>query len=126
MIYYAPVGEQAALRDLVVEKIKDGNLDARVYTGARGELSRLESGINTMAASLKCAHEELQQSVEQATADLRQTLETIEIQNIELELARKEAETASQIKSDFLANMSHEIRTPLNGVIGFINLLVKT
>lgn len=109
-----------------VEKIKDGNLDARVYTNARGELRLLDEGINSMAQSLKVAHEEMQQSVEQATADLRQTLETIEIQNIELEIARKEAETASRVKSEFLANMSHEIRTPLNGVIGFINLLTKT
>lgn len=109
-----------------VEKIKNGNLDTRIYTNARSELRHLEAGINTMAASLKSAHDEMQQSVEQATADLRQTLETIEIQNIELEMARKEAETASRIKSEFLANMSHEIRTPLNGVIGFINLLMKT
>lgn len=109
-----------------VEKIKNGNLDTRIYTNARSELRHLEAGINTMAASLKSAHDEMQQSVEQATADLRQTLETIEIQNIELEMARKEAETASRIKSEFLANMSHEIRTPLNGVIGFINLLKKT
>lgn len=109
-----------------VEKIKNGNFDARVYTNAKSELRLLESGINTMAAALKAAHEEMQQSVEQATADLRQTLETIEIQNIELEIARKEAETGSRIKSEFLANMSHEIRTPLNGVIGFINLLMKT
>ncbi len=109
-----------------VEKIKNGNFDTRVYTNARSELRHLEAGINTMAASLKAAHEEMQQSVEQATADLRQTLETIEIQNIELEMARKEAETASRVKSEFLANMSHEIRTPLNGVIGFINLLMKT
>jgi two-component system, NarL family, sensor histidine kinase BarA len=109
-----------------VEKIKNGNLDTRVYTNARGELRLLEEGINTMAASLKAAHEEMQQSVEQATADLRQTLETIEIQNIELEMARKEAEMGSRVKSEFLANMSHEIRTPLNGVIGFINLLLKS
>ncbi|MBS0290839.1 MAG: two-component sensor histidine kinase BarA [Proteobacteria bacterium] len=109
-----------------VEKIKNGNFDTRVYTNARSELRHLEAGINTMAAALKAAHEEMQQSVEQATADLRQTLETIEIQNIELEMARKEAETASRVKSEFLANMSHEIRTPLNGVIGFINLLMKT
>lgn len=117
-----PILQMAA----AVEKIKNGNFDTRVYTNARSELRHLEAGINTMAASLKAAHEEMQQSVEQATADLRQTLETIEIQNIELEMARKEAETASRVKSEFLANMSHEIRTPLNGVIGFINLLMRT
>ncbi len=117
-----PILQMAA----AVEKIKNGNFDTRVYTNARSELRHLEAGINTMATSLKAAHEEMQQSVEQATADLRQTLETIEIQNIELEMARKEAETASRVKSEFLANMSHEIRTPLNGVIGFINLLMKT
>lgn len=117
-----PILQMAA----AVEKIKNGNFNTRIYTNARSELRHLEAGINSMAASLKAAHEEMQQSVEQATADLRQTLETIEIQNIELEMARKEAETASRIKSEFLANMSHEIRTPLNGVIGFINLMTKT
>ncbi len=40
-----------------------------------------------------------------------------------LEIAKQEAEQASQCKSAFLANMSHEIRTPLNGILGMAHLI---
>lgn len=109
-----------------VEKIKNGNFTTRVYTGAGSEIKILESGINSMANSLKIAHNEMQKNIDEATRELRQTLETIEIQNAELDIARKEALTASKIKSEFLANMSHEIRTPMNGIIGFTQLLLKS
>ncbi len=109
-----------------VEKIKHGNLNVKIETGAQGELAHLESGINAMVTALKVAQDEMQSNVEQATADLRQTLETIEIQNIFFKLERREPEFSLCVKSEFLANMSHEIRTPLNGVLGFINLLSKT
>ncbi|HEX8428661.1 PAS domain-containing hybrid sensor histidine kinase/response regulator [Hymenobacter sp.] len=43
-----------------------------------------------------------------------------------MQQARREAETAVQVRETFLANMSHEIRTPMNGVLGMAGLLART
>ena len=41
----------------------------------------------------------------------------------QIRIARAEAESADQVKSELLASMSHEPRTPLNAVIGFAGIL---
>lgn len=118
----------APIRNMVetVDRIRRGQLDSRVEGHMLGELNMLKNGINSMAMSLTAYHEEMQQNIDQATYDLRETLEQMEIQNVELDLAKKRAQEAARIKSEFLANMSHELRTPLNGVIGFTRQMLKT
>ncbi|MEE3716228.1 response regulator [Tumidithrix elongata RA019] len=58
-------------------------------------------------ASLQQLNQELEQRVEQRTAELQETNQKLAISNAELA-------HATRLKDEFLANMSHELRTPLN------------
>ncbi|WP_226702601.1 response regulator [Microbulbifer elongatus] len=106
--------------------IGQGKFNARTAYSRNQELSQLAEEINLMADNLSEYHRDYQEGLHQSMEDLRQSLDSMEEQNIELELARKKAVENSRVKSTFLANTSHEIRTPLNGIIGFTNLLLKT
>lgn len=71
-----------------------GNFALQVPVRSRDELGQLAAAINKMSADLKT--------------------------NTGL---RREAESASHLKSQFLANMSHEIRTPLGVILGLSEIL---
>lgn len=90
------------------------------------ELDQLQQSIAELGSKVQTREEHYRQAIEEVREDSLRSLETIEIKNIELDRARKDALQASRIKSEFLANMSHEIRTPLNSIIGFSNMLSRT
>jgi two-component system sensor histidine kinase BarA len=78
----------------------------------------VQAGLFSLALMDK-SRNKLELDVQQATNDLRNNIELVEEQNVRLDIARKDAIIASNVKSQFLANMSHEIRTPLNAILGF-------
>jgi len=109
-----------------IEELSNQNYGFRLDESGSRLFRPLVKNLNYLSSNLKSSHENLQRTIDQSITELRETLETVEIQNIEIDLARKNAIKANQAKSEFLANTSHEIRTPINGIIGFSNLLRKT
>ncbi|MGB8712862.1 MAG: ATP-binding protein [Onishia taeanensis] len=115
------VAIQAAL-----ERLNRGDHGIQLSETGPEETVQLMVGVNALRDHLERVQEDMQAQIEQNTQDLQESMETIEVKNIELDIAHRRALEASRIKSEFLANMSHEIRTPLNGIIGFCQLLGRS
>ena len=69
--------------------------------------------------AIRRAKEELEEKVNECTAELRQTMK-------QLEVARDVALAASRAKDAFVGSVSHELRTPLFHVDSFAQLLEYT
>jgi signal transduction histidine kinase len=94
-----------------VERIRSGDLTARLDLETGDELEMLSTEFNEMAANLKEAYSNLEQKVAERT-------EALTVMNQKLE-------DASKHKSQFLSRVNHELRTPISAIIGYARLILR-
>lgn len=95
-------------REIILHQnlIGDQNEELRLQTE---ELESQTEELKTQAEELSFNRDNLEETIEQRTADLL--------------IAKEKAEENNQLKTAFLNNISHEFRTPMNGIIGFSSLI---
>ncbi len=92
-----------------IRRIGEGHLDTRIGGAKVWELDGLAHGINDMAEQLQQDRNTLQQSIEEATLEMRQK--------------KEEAEKANFDKTRFLAAASHDLRQPMHALGLFVGEL---
>jgi signal transduction histidine kinase/CheY-like chemotaxis protein len=96
------VAEPVAQLRSATARMAKGDLDQTIRLQTGDEIQGLAEDFNAMSARLQQSYGELEQKVEQRTA--------------ELALRRDEAERANAAKTRFLASASHDLRQPMHAI----------
>ena len=99
-----------------------GNLTTRVALNSSGELRALEECVNSMAAALQSAQENLDRQIQTVSAEmaLRAGSEARALTS-----QKEAAEAANRAKSRFLAAATHDLRQPLHALGLFSGALLE-
>jgi signal transduction histidine kinase/CheY-like chemotaxis protein len=108
----------------IVSEKKDYSV--RAVKEGEDELGRLVDTFNEMLSQIQGRDQELLRHREQLEEMVAERTAELQTANMELRVAKDDAEKATMAKSDFLSIMSHEIRTPLNAIIGMGEMLSET
>jgi len=102
------------LANLLVRTIRYSLERSRMEDQLRKHREHLELEVNERTADLRTVNEQLRNEIEE-----RKQIEK------ELLIAKADAESANEAKSEFLAHMSHELRTPLHSILSFSSFGIK-
>jgi signal transduction histidine kinase len=109
-----------------------GELDLKRFKSMGYEIEMICDAFTKSSELLRSLNDSLELRVQEKTTELERSnkllsayVSELEGVNLELVKSRKEAQLATQARSNFISGISHELRTPLNAIINFTDQLIE-